>query len=223
MNTFPVIHTCAGLSELIQEVGFLPLLESCVAGFSAMEIVDEECRYIPNPEGGFDWPLWDWKGPIILEGNCAYGKFFANKAGFVSLEWWNDFCNYRRSIHPAPQEGSIEEAIVDILEMNGSMTTRDLRRACEFTGKGMRSRFDSYITRLQMECRIVTEDFVYPHDSHDKPYGWGWSLLTTPERRYGHQACTSDHTPEESWQRLKAHFHSLLPKASESQIKKLIG
>lgn len=220
---FPVIDSCAALSEFIQEIGFLPLLESCVPGYSAMEIVDEECRYHTDPEDGFDWPLWEWKGPIILEGNCVYGKFFAGKAGFISLDWWPDFCNYRRSVHPAPEEGSIEEAILSILEMNGSMITRDLRRACDFCGQGLRSKFDGYVTRLQTACRIVTEDFVYPQDAHGKPYGWGWALLTTPERRYGSDACHCHHSPEESYRLLTEHFKKILPSASDKQIKKLIG
>ena len=150
--------------EYIQEVGFLPLLDSGIRGYSAEDVVDEDCRYVVFSDGGWDWPLWKWKGPIVTEGRCVYGKFFAGKAGFVSREWWTDLCNYRRNIHPAPAEGSIEEAILLTLMEQGSLITRELRAACGFTGPKMRSRFDSYVTRLQMSCRIVTEDFVYPRD-----------------------------------------------------------
>ena len=221
--SFPVIHNCAALSELIQEIGFLPLLDSAVPGYSAMEIVDEDCRYSTDPDEGFDWPLWEWKGPIILEGNCVYGKFFDKKAGFISLDWWGDFCNYRRSKYPKPEEGSIEDTILSVLQYNGSMITRELRRACGFTGKGMRSKFDGYVTRLQMACRIVTEDFVYPHDKHGHQYGWGWSLLTTPESLYGPNHANCPHTPEESHKRLLAHFHSIVPSATEKQIARILG
>ena len=86
----------------------------------------------------------------------------------------------------------------------------------------MRSRFDAYITRLQMACRIITEDFVYPQDRHGHEYGWGWSLLTTPERLLGREACQFVRTPQESFERLMAHFRELLPEASEKQIVKLI-
>ena len=41
-------------------------------------------------DGGWDWPLWKWKGPIVTEGRCVYGKFFAGKAGFVSKDCWPD-------------------------------------------------------------------------------------------------------------------------------------
>lgn len=216
------IYNQAQLMELIQEIGFLPLLDSGIAGFSAEEIVEEECRYVVFPDGGWDWPLWKWKGPIATEGNCVYGKFFAGKAGFISREWWPDFFNYRRWLHPAPEEGSIEDTILMTLQEHGSLITRELRAACGFTGPKMRSRFDGYVTRLQMACRIVTEDFVYPHDKHGRQYGWGWSLLTTPEQLLGHEACRCPRTPQESYERLVAHFRQILPEATSQQILKLI-
>lgn len=217
------IHSGAELAEYIQQIGFLPLLESGISGFSAMDIVDDDCRYVVFPDGGWDWPLWKWKGPIVAEGSCVYGKFFDKKAGFVSREWWPDFCNYRRSRHAVPEEGSIEEAILTTLREHGSLITRELRAACGFNGTKMRGKFDAYITRLQMACRIVTEDFVYPRDRHNREYGWGWSLLTTPEERYGRDACRCERSPEESFSRLQAHFQEILPWATERQLLKLIG
>jgi hypothetical protein len=217
------IHSCQELMEYIQQVGFLPLLDSGIAGYSAEAVVDDDCRYVVFADGGWDWPLWKWKGPIIQEGICVYGKFFASKAGFISREWWPDFCNYRRSKHPRPTEGSIEEAILLTLQEHGSLITRELRAACGFTGSKMRSRFDAFVTRLQMACRIVTEDFVYPLDKHNNEYGWGWALLTTPEQLLGRNHCKCPHTPEESYQRLHAHFHSIVPEATDKQIAKLLG
>ena len=76
-----MIHHCAELIDAIQQTGFLPLLDSGIAGFSADEMVAPECRYVVLPDGGWDWPLWKWKGPIVTEGRCVYGKFFAGKAG----------------------------------------------------------------------------------------------------------------------------------------------
>ena len=210
------------LIELIQQIGFLPLLDSGIVGYSAEEIVTEDCRYMTFPDGGWDWPLWKWKGPIVSDGNCMYGKFFANKAGFISREWWPEFCNYRRSQHPAPAAGSVEEAILHTLREHGSLVARELRAACGLTGPKMRSRFDSYVTRLQMACRIVTEDFVYPKDKYGQRYGWGWSLLTTPEQLYGREVCRCPRTPEESLERMLAHFRSFLPEASESQLLRLL-
>ena len=163
---FPEIYSATGMMELIQQIGFLPLLDSGIEGFSAEDIVAEDCGYVRLPEGGWDWPLWKWKGEIVTEMPCMYGKFFNKKAGFISQEWWADFCNYRRS------------------------------------------KFDGYLTRLEMTTYIVTEDFIYPRDKHNHEYGWGWSLLNTPE---------------ESYQRIFEHLKEILPDASDKQIQKIIG
>lgn len=209
--------------ELIRNIGFLPMFDCGIEGFSAEEVVTDDCRYVMLPDGGWDWPLWKWKGPIVTDMPCVYGKFFDRKAGFISCEWWADLCNYRRSKYARPQEGSIEDTILANLEEAGSLITRDLRSACGFDGKGMRSKFDGYVTRLEMACRIVTEDFVYPRDRHGKEYGWGWSLLTTPERLFGKESCQCQRSPEASFDRLYAHLSALVPHASDKQLRRLIG
>lgn len=219
---FEEIHNIGQLMELIDRVGFLPLLNSGISGFSAEDMVDEECRYVTFPDGGWEWPLWEWKGSVITDGSYIYGKFFAGKAGFISRKWWPDFCNYRRSVHPMPDENSIEDAILQTLTLNGSMITRELRTACGFTGSRMRSKFDSYVTHLQMACRIVTENFVYPHDKHGKRYGWGWSLLTTPEQLYGSEFCKCPRSPEESFELIKHQLKSVCTDATDKQILKML-
>ena len=220
---FPEIYSATGMMELIQKIGFLPLLYSGIEGFSAEDIVDEDCRYVTFPEGGWDWPLWKWKGEIVTEMPCMYGKFFNKKAGFISQEWWPDFCNYRRSKNPRPEEESIEGAILSTLQYSGSLITRELRTACGFTGKGMRSKFDGYLTRLEMATYIVTENFIYPRDKHNHEYGWGWSLLTTPESLFGREACSPDRTPQESYDRLLGHFRKILPDMLEKTYNSLLG
>lgn len=218
-----LIHTCPELVDYINEIGFLPLLRMGIDGWSAEDAVDEESQYTRLPDGGWEWPLWEWKGSVLRESRCAYGKFFKRKAAFVSSEWWPDFCNYRRSLYPYPEEGSVEEAVLATLKSEGSLITRELRAACGFTGPKMRSRFDAYLTRLEMGCYIVTEDFIYPRDSHGREYGWGWSLLTTPESLFGREACSPDRTSQESYDRLLEHFRKILPDMPEKTYNSLLG
>jgi len=220
------ICTCADLIECVDTVGFLPMFESDIEGFSADAFAADECRYQVRPDGSWVWPLWRWKGPVVTEGGCVYGKFFAGKAGFVSRRWWPDFCNWRRHSHPLPQSDTEAGMVMDIvlceLREGGSMVSRDLRAACGLTGPRMRALFDRHVTQLQMACRIVTEDFVYPHDKHGHEYGWGLSLLTTPERLLGPEAERCDRPPEESHHRMMEHLQNLLPNAKERQLLKLL-
>ena len=222
MFNFPTIHSDVELMNLIQQIGFLPLFNTGIEGFSADDVIDNNCKYIELPDGGWEWKLWEWKGTIINESDCVYGKFFDKKAGFISQAWWPDFVNYRRSKNPVPEEGSIEDIILTTLRENGSMITRELRAACGFSGSNMRGKFDSYVTKLQMATRIVTEDFVYPTDKHGNKYGWGWSLLTTPEALYGQELCKCERTPQESYERLVAHYKAILPGVEEKLIRKLL-
>lgn len=216
------IHSCPDLIECIQQIGFLPLLESGIPGYSAEGMMAEECRFTQFDDGSWEWPLWTWKSTAIKEGNCVYGKFFAGKAGFISNEWWPDFYNWRQSKNPQLPAGSIEEAIVFTLKEEGSMIARELRAACGFTGPKMRGKFDAFINRLQMNCYIVTEDFVYPIDKHGNEYGFGWSLLTTPEVLLGNETVHCTREPDDSFLRMKEHLRRLLPQATDKQLNTLL-
>ncbi len=217
------IHSCQELIDCIQQVGFLPLLESGIPGFAAECLMAEECRYTQFEDGSWEWPLWRWKGQVVRESDCVYGKFFDGKAGFVSLEWWPYLCHWRRSISPIPADDSVEALILAALRDNGSMVARELRAACGLTAKGMRSRFDAYVTRLQKSCHIVTEDFVYPVDKHGREYGFGWSLLTTPEHLLGREACQCDLEPLDTYTRMWEWLSQQLPQATPHQILRLLG
>ena len=78
----------ADIEARCTELGFLPFFRCGIPGFSVEEMVAPE--YWCTDEVG----AWEWKGPVIREGHCAYGKLFARKAGFVSREWLPDYCLY---------------------------------------------------------------------------------------------------------------------------------
>lgn len=211
------------LIDYIDKIGFLPLLYTDIAGnWSADAAVDSSCRYRVFPEGGWEWKLWQWKGPILRESGCAYGRYFRGQAGFVSRAWWPDYCNYHRSKYAAPVSGSIEETVLETLRENGHMTTGELRDACGFTGKNMRGRMSTVIARLELGCRVVTEDFVYKTDRHGRTYGWGSALLTVTEERFGREACHPDRSPEDSYARLRQQFEHILPHADDALLRRII-
>ena len=76
--------------EAIKEYGILPFFSNEIKGFSIEENCDPKAYFSEEPG------VWEWKGPVIQETKCAYGKFFQKKAAYVKKEWYYDLANYRR-------------------------------------------------------------------------------------------------------------------------------
>ena len=89
-----MLRSSDDLEAKVIEIGFLPFFHNSVKVFSIQEMVDPRL-WFSDEEGP-----WEWKGPVIRNMNCAYGKLFNGKAGYVSLEWLPDFANYRRAFRP---------------------------------------------------------------------------------------------------------------------------
>jgi hypothetical protein len=155
------------LYDAVQEVGFLPFFPCEIKGLSIEEHTPEDLWFTDNPGP------WEWKGPVLRMGNCVYGKFFNNKAGFISTKWF--------MILPTG-------AGMAMTLMQGSMTTwhrmmisisiqhhhsRKSMLSYEAKGlgnycKGGRKGFDTHITRLQMQCYVIISDFEYRQDKKGK-------------------------------------------------------
>ena len=45
------IHSCQDLMDCVQQVGFLPLLDSGIQGYAAESMMAEECRFIQFEDG----------------------------------------------------------------------------------------------------------------------------------------------------------------------------
>lgn len=76
-----------------------------------------------------------------------------------------------------------------------------------------------------MQTYITISDFIYAQDKYGMPYGWGTAQFETLESLYSEDTVTAnyDETPEVSRQIIFDYLKSLLPKATEKQIKKMIG
>lgn len=227
-----VIDSALELERQVLEDGFLPFFRCGIPGFSIEERTAPE-YWFSDEEGP-----WEWKGPVIREGHCAYGKFFNKKAGYVSLEWLPHLANYRRSRRYAKDEdtAALDDVVLQTIDAEGGATVKELRRLLGFAGRRGRRResglvdlmsvegkisLDPILTRLMMGMRVVIADFEYNVDRHGRPYGWGVARYTVSERLYGSLAAGC--TPEESRERLLAHFRRLLPGAPERKIALLMG
>ena len=211
--------------EVIEEFGFLPFFANSVPGFSLEEHVAPSAWYIY----GKSWKVWEYKGPVIRECGCAYGKFFGGKAAFVSREFFGDLANYRRDGYDYEGRvndglaGERERVLYDLLAANAPIASRALKALGGY-GKEGRKGFDAAISKLQAQCYALISDFVYDISKDGKPYGIGVAKYSTPEAFFGTEYCDSFYGRDvrESYERLFEHLRELFPSASEKAIKKVL-
>lgn len=218
------ICTQKDLEEMIDAAGFLPLFKSTVRGLSVEENCDP-ARWFTDLEGP-----WEWKGRIALSGKYVYGKFFRRAAGFVSLEWWPDFVNYRRDGYDFDSrcdEGlatSADQALYQMIEKRKAVTTPDLKALCGYGGKNGFKGFETNMTRLQMQTYVVIRSFPYAIDKNGREYGWGITQYTLPELHIGRKLTRSGYrrSPEKSFERMVNHLLEVWPQASLKDVRRLL-
>ena len=217
------IRTKQDLIDAVQTFGFVPLFTNSVPGFSVEEHVAPEA-WFSGGEG-----VWEWKGPVIRESGCAYGKFFENKAVFISRDWFPDFANYRRDGYDFDarfDDGLAsfrDKELFELLDAHGPILSKGLKAIGNYR-KGGRNGFDTSMNRLQARCYVVISDFVYQRDRYGRPYGWGVAEYATPEKLFGAAFCDAVYVrqPEASRDRVLAHLRELLPDAGEDAVRKLL-
>lgn len=221
-----VIKSKADLTAAIREFGFLPFFENSIGGFSIEEHIAPQCWW--NSKTGA-WSAWEWKGPVIRETGCAYGKFFEKKACYISREWFADFANYRRDGYDfdaryddglAPYR---DKRLYDLIEGNAPILSKQLKQLGNYK-KGGNKGFDTSVTRLQAQGYVLISDFVYSRDKSGKTYGWGVAEYSTPEVFMGSDFSDRVYScsPEESYEKIATHLGRLFPQLSADKIKKFI-
>ena len=220
------IQTKNDMIEVIKTFGFLPFFANSIPGFSIQEHVTDDVWYTSDDN---DWKVWDWKGPVIRECGCAYGKFFENKAVFISREWFLDFANYRRDGYDFDarfDDGLAsyrDKELFELLDANAPILSKELKAVGNYRRDGKKG-FDTIITRLQAQCYVLTSDFVYAKDKTGRSYGWGIAEYSTPEKFFGKSFRNRVYkrTPEASYQRIFRHLQSLFPDVDEKVIRKIL-
>lgn len=225
------IFSMQDLQARISALGFLPMFRCGVKGFSVYESTPH--FWVDGEDGP-----WEWKSPLIREGECAYGKFFNRKAVWISREWLPDFLNYRRTKHLAPNEdlAALDEVVLQAIASEGEITSKNLGELLGLTGRrkkrhaydlvddtpvGPKISLDPILGRLMMEGRVVIADFIYNIDKRGNRYGWGIAKYSTPSNLYGPLPVAR--TPEESYLRMFTHLRQAVPIATDAQIRKLLG
>lgn len=217
------ISNMEDLESSVTKLGFLPFFENSIPGFSIEEHVDPGIwfSYEPGP--------WEWKGPVINDLGCAYGKFFEKKAAYISPEWFPDFANYRRDGYDFDaryEDGLVyagDKRLYDLIDANAPILSKHLKALGNYR-KGGNKGFDTIINRLQAQGYVIISDFVYMIDKNGEQYGWGVAQYSTPEHFMGDSFRSEvyQRTPEESYERIFEHLREILPGTDEQKIHKFL-
>lgn len=225
-NDPQALHTVDEAIEYINEMGFLPFFQNEIKGFSLEEHTISEDWWGENPI----IDPWEWRAEIARRGKIAYGKFFNNKAGFISMEWLPYFINMRRDGYDFDALWDDEKAtlrqkkIMDVFETGDEFFTNELKQLAGF-GKGGEKGFDGTVSGLQMQMYLCVKDFRQRKNKRGEKYGWAIAVLATPESLFGRDLITSAYNedPAKSRERIATHIRELYPSAGDKEIKKLLN
>jgi len=230
------IRTWQELVNWINEIGFLPLFGNEVAGFSAEEHTSASYWWSGNRQED----PWEWREIIAASNQVAYGKFFGNKAGFISLDWLPYFVNVRRDGYDfdsryqdglaSRREKKIMDFFIgededgDTVYKNDRILSTELKKMAGF-GKGGEKNYPGIITGLQMQTYLVISDFKRRQNKRGDEYGMAVSIMLTPESIWGYDKVTSAYSqkPKESWNRIFEYVKDMYPEAEDTDIIRLIG
>ena len=220
------IRTCRELEEFIGEIGFLPLFETGIPGFSVENHTDPLDWWGEDP----DKDPWNWRTVIAREGNIAYGKFFGKRAGFISKKWFPYFANMRRDGYDFDalwDDGKVslrQKKIMDLFEEESTkLFSFEIKQNAGF-GKGGEKGFEGTLTELQMRTYLCMRDFKKRVNKKGEEYGWDVAIYAVPEQLYGyrHVAKAYKETPEESAERIVKQIKKYYKDADDAVIRKLI-
>lgn len=228
------VHSADELLDVIERVGFLPLFSNEVDGFSVENMTDADCWW----NGDVKTDPWEWRAVLARTGKVAYGKFFRNKAGFVSKKWFPEFANYRRdgydfdARYEDGKAGYKEKLIMDVLWPEGceiwesssksEIFSNNLKEKAGF-GKGGEKGFEGTLAKLQMGSYLTVKDFRPRLNKKGEEYGWAVAVYTLPEYLWGYEFVTGRYkeSPDASHKKIvnqiKKHF-----KSDEKSIRKVV-
>ena len=228
------VHSADELLDVIERVGFLPLFSNEVDGFSVENMTDADCWW----NGDVKTDPWEWRAVLARTGKVAYGKFFRNKAGFVSKKWFPEFANYRRdgydfdARYEDGKAGYKEKLIMDVLWPEGceiwesssksEIFSNNLKEKAGF-GKGGEKGFEGTLAKLQMGSYLTVKDFRPRLNKKGEEYGWAVAVYTLPEYLWGYEFVTGRYkeSPDASRKKIvnqiKKHF-----KSDEKSIRKVV-
>lgn len=219
------IKSVDALITYINQIGFLPLFQNEIPGFSVEE------RTVPTYwwSGNKERDPWEWRQIIAATGQVAYGKFFDKKAGFISKEWFPYFANFRRQGYDFDARYDDELArtrskkIMDVFDGGKELYSFEVKQQAGF-GKGGEKNFDGVMTELQMQTYLIVRDFRQKRNKKGQAYGWSVAVYCMPEHLWGYEMVTAAYKeePSASGAKISQHMREIYPIATEKQISKIL-
>ena len=218
-----------GWRELIRwigQVGFLPLFKNEIDGFSVEEHTSDLCWWTGDPEQD----PWEWRQLIARSGQVAYGKFFGQKAGFISRDWFPHFANWRRDGYDFDSrwdEGLAslrQKRVMDQFVGRDELYSFQLKALAGF-GKTGEKNFEGTLAHLQMAGYLLIRDFRQRLNRKGRPYGWPIAVYTTPETLWGREHVTSAYRtePARSRELVCRQVRGSFPAATEETLRAVLG
>ena len=231
-NRPPHISSAEAMLDTVLELGIVPFFVNVIPGYSIEEMTAPQHWF--DTQEDLSYTPWDWKIPCIQSGEIAYAKFLlGGKAAFATVEWYAHLRNYRQSLEKY-QPDAAQQKVLDYLAQNGSIGIKEVRGLLGVK----KGQADAIITRLMMQCRVVTGDIIRVYRGPDLHYnGWQTSSFCRPEDLFdtpavpffaGFEAAQAKSinvtvSPEESYLLLKEKIRSLVPEATDKQIARLLA
>lgn len=223
------LHTVKEAIAYINAVGFLPFFSNDIPGFSLEERTISENWWC----GDESKDPWIWREIIAESGSIAYGKFFYNRAGFITKEWLPYFANYRRDGYDFDALWDDEKAslrskkIMDKFAEDNSdaeIFSNVLKQEAGF-GKNGEKGFEGVITNLQMQTYLCIREFKQRKNKKGELYGWPIAVYCTPEHLFGKDTVSKAYTETatESGNHIAKHVMELFPQATPQLINRLLG
>ena len=219
------LHNIGELTDLIEEIGFMPFFECSIEGFSVEERTDPDYWWAGEP--AFD--PWEWRAQIAREGKIVYGRFFNKKTGSISKKWFPYFANLRRdgydfeSLWDDEKASVRQKKIMDLFDDRTRLFSYEIKDKAGF-GKGGLKNFDGTITSLQMHTYLCMSDFQKRRNKKGAEYGWDVAVYSTPEHIYGYKHVTKAYGEScgESYERIAKQLRKHFKDADEKAVKRLI-
>lgn len=220
-----IVKSPEELETYINEVGFLPLFSTENTPDFSAEAISPEAHWWTGDE----YDVWEWRAVLAKRGNVAYGKFFGNKAGFISKDWFPVFAAYRRDGYDFDARWDDDLAtlrqkkIIDTLESHGQLMSHELKSLAGF-GSGGEKGYAGVVTQLEMQTYIVTRGFQRRINKKGEPYGWAVGVYSLAEDLFPREHISSCYSmsAKEAYEKILTQAQKIAPKSDIKAIIKQI-